>query len=105
MEATRLPRPWERVERAALLVGIIGLALCLLGALISRQQFFQSYLFAYVFWLGIALGCLGIVMLHNLTGGAWGAVIRRLVESGMRTLPLMALLFLPLVFGVHDLYE
>jgi hypothetical protein len=105
MEATRLPRPWERVERAALLVGIIGLALCLLGAFISRQQFFQSYLFAYIFWLGIALGCLGIVMLHNLSGGAWGAVIRRLVESGMRTLPLMALLFLPLVFGVHDLYE
>ena len=76
-----------------------------LGAIFSRQQFFQSYLFAYVFWLGIALGCLGIVMLHNLSGGAWGIVIRRLLECGMKTLPLMALLFLPLLFGLHHLYE
>jgi hypothetical protein len=105
MEAPRLSNPWGRLERASLLVGIVGLALSLLGAFLSRQQFFQSYLFAYIFWLGIALGCLGIVMLHNLSGGAWGVLIRRLLESGMRTLPLMALLFLPLLFGVRDLYE
>jgi hypothetical protein len=105
MEAPRLSNPWARLERASLLVGVVGLALSLVGAFLSRQQFFQSYLFAYVFWLGIALGCLGIVMLHNLSGGAWGVLIRRLLESGMRTLPLMALLFLPLIFGVRDLYE
>ena len=96
---------WETFQRVSLIVGIAGLTLCLVGAWFSRQQFFQSYLFAYVFWLGIALGCLGIVMLHNLSGGAWGMIIRRPLESAMKTLPLMALLYVPLLFGLHGLYE
>jgi hypothetical protein len=105
MEAARQPGEWERMQRGSLIVGVAALALCAIGAIFSRQQFFQSYLFAYVFWLGIALGCLGIVMLHNLSGGRWGLAIRRLLECGMNTLPLMALLFLPLLFGLHHLYE
>ena len=96
---------WERIQRGCAIAGGAGLALCLIGALFTRQQFFQSYLFAYVFWLGMALGCLGIVMLHNLSGGAWGVIIRRFLESGMMTLPLMALLFVPLLFGLPWLYE
>jgi len=96
---------WERFQRGSLIVGVVALALCLLGAFFSRQQFFQAYLLAYIFWLGIALGCLGIVMLHNLSGGGWGVVIRRVLESGMNTLPLMALLFVPLLFGLGQLYE
>ena len=96
---------WQRLQRGSLIVGVAGTGLCLVGALLGRQQFFQSYLFAYVFWLGIGLGCLGIVMLHNLSGGAWGMAIRRLLESGMNTLPLLALLFVPLLFGLPDLYE
>lgn len=105
MEAALQSGRWQRVRFGALVLGVIGLALCVLGALFNRQQFFQSYLFAYVFWLGIAVGCLGFVMLHNLSGGGWGIAIRHLLESGMNTMPLMALLFVPLVFGVHHLYE
>jgi hypothetical protein len=96
---------WERLQCGCLIVGIAALALCSLGAVFSRQHFFQAYLFAYLFWLGIALGCLGIIMLHNLSGGGWGIAIRRLLESGMRTLPLMALFFLPLLLGLPHLYE
>jgi hypothetical protein len=96
---------WQGLQRGSLIAGLIGLGSCLIGAVFSRQQFFQSYLFAYVFWLGIALGCLAIVMLHNLSGGAWGVLIRRFLESGMMTLPLMALLFVPLLFGLPGLYE
>jgi hypothetical protein len=96
---------WDRLQLGSLIVGGIALAVCLVGALFSRSQFYQSYLLAYVFWLGIALGCLGVAMLHSLSGGAWGVVIRRVLESGMRTLPLMLLFFLPLLFGLQDLYE
>ena len=67
-------------------------------------QFFRSYLFAYLFWIGIALGCVALVMLHHLVGGAWGFVIRRLLESGSRTFLLLAVLFLPLLFGLPRLY-
>jgi hypothetical protein len=71
---------------------------------IDRAQFFRSYLLGYLFWLGIALGCLPLTALHNLSGGAWGLVIRRALESGLRTLPLLALLFLPLLLGLGHLY-
>jgi hypothetical protein len=94
----------RRIQQYALLVGVIAFVACVVGALFSPVQFFRSYLLAYVFWLGIALGCLAIVMLHYLSGGAWGIVIRRFLESGTRTLPLMAVLFLPLVFGLSDIY-
>jgi hypothetical protein len=96
---------WTRLQRSCLIVGVLALLLCSIGAIFSREQFFQSYLFAYVFWLGIALGSLGIVMLHNLSGGRWGVAIRNLLECGMNTLPLLALLFVPLLFGLHHLYE
>jgi hypothetical protein len=100
------PRPvLDRLQRGSCIVGMAGLLLCLGGAFRNPSQFFQSYLVAYLFWIGIALGCLAIVMLHHLTGGAWGLVIRRLLESAAMTLPLMALLFVPLLFGLHDLYS
>jgi hypothetical protein len=69
------------------------------------EQLFRSYLISYLFWFGIALGCLPLLMLHHLVGGTWGFVIRRVLEAGTRTLPLMALLFLPIIFGIHYLYD
>lgn len=95
----------ERVRRPALLVGIAALAACAVGAWVTPVQFFRSYLFACVFWTGIALGCLAVLMLRYVTGGAWGVPIRRPLESATRTLPLVALLFIPLLFGLNHLYE
>jgi hypothetical protein len=69
------------------------------------EQLFRSYLVAYLFWFGVALGCLPLLMLHHLVGGTWGFVIRRILEAGTRTLPLMLILFVPLLFGIHSLYE
>ena len=97
--------PLDRVVRPALALGLAALAACGIGAFFAPAQFFHSYLFAYVFWAGIALGCLAVVMLQYLTGGAWGLVIRRALESGTRTLPLVALLFLPILLGIGRLYE
>ncbi len=98
------PPAFHRMQRAALIVGIVGLALCAVGAFISPEPFFRSYLVGYLFWIGIALGCLVIASLHRLAGGAWGVMILRLAEAGASTLPLMAALFLPLVFGLGHLY-
>ena len=55
--------------------------------------------------MNLTLGCLGLVMMHNLVGGDWGHASRRFLEAGMRTLPLMALLFLLLIPGIPYLYE
>ncbi|MCI0605739.1 hypothetical protein L0156_22350 [bacterium] len=94
----------ERLQKRSFLVGVIVSAAALIAAFMSPAQFFRSYLFAYVFWVGLALGSLAITLLHHLSGGRWGAVIRRVLESGTRTFPLLALLFLPLIFGMRDIY-
>ena len=93
------------LQKKSLTAGVIAIVLCLVGAYFNRQQFFQSYLMAYVFWIGIPVGCFGLVMIHHLVGGTWGFVIQRPLESAIRTLPVMALLFIPIFFGMSDLYS
>ncbi len=105
LAGTYAPPDFRQGRQRLLAVGVIGLAVCAIGAFIDPRQFFFSYLTAFMFWLGIALGCMAIVMLHHLSGGAWGLVIRRVLEAGTRTLPLMALLFVPIAFGARSLYE
>lgn len=97
--------PLHRIQKIGLAVGVVALAGCGVGWLISPEQFFRSYLVAYLFWIGIALGCLPILMLQYITGGMWGAVLRRVLESGTRTIPVMAVLFLPIALGLHSIYE
>lgn len=94
----------ERIRRMALRVALAAVVLCVLGFFISREHLFRAYLYAYLFWLGITLGCLAVLMLQHLTGGGWGLVIRRPLEAGTRMLPLMALLFIPVLLGMQDLY-
>ena len=94
-----------RSQRALLGAGTLGLAVAAAGGLVDPVQFFRSYLVAYLFFTGIALGSLGLVSLNHVTGGLWGVVIRRVCESAMRTLPLLLILFIPLLFGLSDLYE
>src|SRR5262245_23396405 len=96
---------FDRWRRNGWAVGIASLVLMAIGLAISREQFFRSYLWAFLFWFGIGLGCLPLLMIYHLVGGSWGFTIRRIIESGTRTLPLMALLFIPILFGIHDLYE
>jgi hypothetical protein len=96
----------DRVQNAALIVGVAGLLLCVGGALAfrSHEQFFHSYLFAIVFWLMMPVGCVAFLMMHHLTGGWWGYPIRRLLEAGSRTFALMGMLFIPLFFGLGHVY-
>jgi hypothetical protein len=88
----------------SLVAGAAALALAIVGALVNPQQFFRSYLVAFLFWIGIPLGCWALLMLHHLVGGRWGFMIQRLLEAAARTFPVMAVLFLPLVFGLRELY-
>lgn len=91
-------------QKRALLVGVVFLVPFAVGAVVNRPQFFHSYLVGYLFWAGIALGSLALLMLQHLTGGGWGMVIRRPLEAATRTLPLVALLFIPIIIGAHDIY-
>jgi hypothetical protein len=94
----------EQIQRRSLIIGGVAAAACVVGAFLDPAQFFRSYLAGYLLWLGISLGCLAILMLQHLSGGIWGFVIRRLLEAATRVFPLLALLFVPLLFGLHQLY-
>ena len=94
----------DRVQRAALGVGIIGVGLCILQFFLNRPAFFQSWLFAYLYWNGLVLGCTGILLLHNVVGGNWGVVIKRFAEAAAKTAPITFVGVIPILLGVHYLY-
>ena len=98
------PASLDTLRQRSLVIGVIGLVAAGAGALVSPAQFFHSYLLAFLFWLAAALGGLALTMLHHMSGGGWGVVLRRIFEASARTLPWMALFFVPLVFGLNDLY-
>ena len=99
-----LPEGWNRLPVAAVLVGIAALATSFALGWGEKQLFF-SYLAGFVYWLTLALGGLFFVLLHSLARSGWSVVVRRLAEHVMGTLPLFALLFLPVAFGMHDLFH
>jgi hypothetical protein len=82
-----------------------GAIISALGWVLDSRQFYQSYLMAYVFVLGASLGCLALAMIHQLSGGGWGVLVRRPMGAAARVIPVLTVLFLPIVFGMHDLYE
>ena len=95
-------RQWRVRAGIIGLIGVLGLAV---GAFTAREQFFRSYLWAYIFVVGISAGSLAWLMCQHHTGGAWGVVIRRPAEAATRTLPLLALLFVPIALGIPSLYS
>jgi hypothetical protein len=92
------------VERIAGIIGVAGLFLCAAGFFTDHEKFFQSYLFAFLFWAGFAIGGTAILMLNNVVGGKWGVTIRRYLEAAARTMPLIAVLFVVILIGLKDIY-
>src|SRR5579863_353994 len=104
--SAELVRDLRQWRGRAVVAGAAGLLLSVLGAFIGPNgQFFRSYLWSYVFLVGLGLGSMAWLMLQYLTGGAWGVVIRRPAEAAARTLPLLALLFIPIAIGIPSLYR
>lgn len=98
----------KRLQMPAFIVGAVGIVIWLAGFFLggTKEQFFQSYLYAYLFWIGIPLGSFIILMLQHMVSGMWGVAVRRILEAAAMTLPFMALLFVPIAaFGMQDLYE
>lgn len=99
------PDDIKRWGKLALGIGGVAMLAWLVGSYINLEQGLRSWLLGFIFWGGIAVGSLGLLMLQYLTGGAWGVVSRRIFEAGTRTLPLVAILFIPIAAGVTHLYH
>jgi hypothetical protein len=98
------PEELDQLRSRAWLAAVVGIVVSAGGFFLDSGQFFRSYLVAWLFWLGITLGCYAVALLHQLTRGAWGLMIRRVLGAASRTLPLMALLFVPIVLGLDEIY-
>jgi hypothetical protein len=94
-----------RLQQRGLILGVIGLLAAAIGAVTNVDQFFRSWLVGVLFMLNFALGSLGLLMVQHITGGQWGMVGRRIFEAATRTLPIVAVLFLPLLFGLPRIFE
>ena len=102
--AAELRSRMTAVQKAALAIGLAGLAASFVAAAREPSAFYPAYLFSYVFWIGLTLGSMAVLMVHYQVGGSWGVVTRRILEAGMLTLPLMVVLFVPLLFGLRTLF-
>ena len=94
----------RKMAQRSLMVGILFGAASVALAFMQPQQFYRGYLLGFMCWLGLALGSMAILMIRHLTGGGWGMVIRRILGAAMRTLPLLAVLFIPVLLGIHQIY-
>jgi hypothetical protein len=94
----------KTIQQRSLIIGVVFAVIAALGAWLRPDEFFRAYLLAFMAWLGVTLGSMAILMLRHLTKGAWGMVIRRILGAAMRCVPLMAALFIPLLFGIRRLY-
>jgi hypothetical protein len=94
----------RRLQRVTLVAGIVAAVATLVGLYLDPQNFFRSYLYAFLFVIGLSLGALANLMLHAVTGGRWGEALRPPLIAAARIMPITLLLFVPLAFGMHELW-
>ncbi len=94
----------KTIAQRSLIVGVVFGIVALILAFTRPEEFYRAYLLGFMAWLGVALGSMAILMIRHLTGGGWGVVIRRILGAAMRTVPLLAILFIPIILGMHRLY-
>jgi hypothetical protein len=106
MSATRLvaPHALPRLRAAAAGVGLLGVAALGTGAVSDATQAVRSNLYGFLFWTGVSLGCLGLLMIQHLTGGRWGFAIRRILEAGSRAVVVAPLAFVPVALALPRVY-
>ena len=91
--------------RGALLVGAACVGAAVVSALLRNwRDFFHGYLVACLMVVGLSLGCLALGLLTTVVPGRWGDVARPIFIAGSKPLPLVAVLFVPLLLGLHFNY-
>jgi hypothetical protein len=100
------PEVVRKISQRSLVIGVIFALISGALALVRPDEFYRAYLLGFMCWLGVALGSMAILMIRHLTGGGWGTVIRRILGAAMRTLPVLAILFIPIIIAVgqHRIY-
>jgi hypothetical protein len=105
-EATIPPgHSWNRLPAIGAGCAVLGAVGCAVLGPGNPKQFFFSWLVSFLFFLSLALGALFFVLIQYAVQGGWGVVLRRIGETTFATIPVMAALFIPVLLGLHELYE
>src|SRR5690554_7074121 len=104
LQPTELERVFGRVERAAILVGAIGVLASIHAALLNYETFIQGYLVGFLYWFAMPIGAMVLLMIHHLVSGRWGAVLRRPLEAAGLSIPIFALFFVPIALSIPELF-
>ena len=91
--------------KIALVIGVLGLILSIVGYFGDSKQFYFSYLTSFAFWVSLGLGGLFFTMLHHISGARWSTVLLRISQAVMSVLPIMVIFFIPVFFGIKELYD
>ena len=95
---------WTRGRNALVLAALISIVACIAGYIQDPDRFFRSYLVAFTYTCALGLAAFFFVMVQFLSGSAWSVTMRRIMENIMVTLPIGALLFVPVAFGLNHIY-
>jgi hypothetical protein len=95
---------WTKGRNTLMLAVLISVIACVAGYLIDPVRFHQSYIIAFAYVAAAGLGAFFFVMVQYLTGSAWSVTMRRIMENIMITLPVCGILFIPIAFGLKDIY-
>jgi len=96
---------WSKGRNALVLAALISIVACIAGYIQDPDRFFRSYLVAFCYTCAIGLAAFFFVMVQFLSGSAWSVTMRRIMENIMITLPVGALLFVPIAFGLNHIYS
>src|SRR6185369_11405836 len=98
-------RDWPRLNLAALAALVMGVIGCIVGGIIDSAGFFRAWLCTFLFWLGLPLAGVTLVLVHDLSGGRWMATARPVLNAAIMTMPLATLAGIPAFVGLHSLYS
>jgi len=95
----------NRIELTAIVLGVLGVLGCIVGAVLDPDAFFRAWLCSYLFWLGVPLAGITLVLVHDLSGGQWMAAARGPLTAAALTMPIASLAGIPAFVGLHSLYS
>jgi hypothetical protein len=95
----------NRAKPVMMGVAVLGWVGTIIAYFSHHDQFFSAYLFSYVYWISLSLGATFFVMVQRQTQAEWSVVVRRLAETVMTNFWILAVLFIPVLLGLHSLYE
>ncbi len=98
-------RAWRHLCLATITAAALGAIGCVVGAVTDTTGFFRAWLCTYLFWLGLPLAGITLVMVHDLSGGKWMETARPVLDAAVVTMPLATLAGIPAFIGLHALYS